>query len=118
MYYFVKIMHFSIGLTSSFVDVHSNLSERLTGRQTNNRAEIYVSKQTKSFILYLCFCYAVLFNSLASWADFLSSANAKELIDWVKVLHLTQHKIVDFGDVLPSQSLRLVLNNAKENLNI
>ena len=31
--------------------------------------------------------------------------------DWVKVLRLIQHKIGHFGDVLPSQSLGLVLKN-------
>jgi len=31
------------------------------------------------------------------------------LIDWVKVLSLTRHKIGHFGDVLPSQSLGAVL---------
>lgn len=39
------------------VDIYSNLSERLKGRQTNNHAEIYVSKHTKSIILYLCSCW-------------------------------------------------------------
>ena len=31
----------------------SNLSERLSGRQTNNHAEIYVSKQEKYFHVYI-----------------------------------------------------------------
>ena len=34
----------------------------------------------------------------------------KKLIDWVKVLHPSRHKIAHFGDVLPNQSLGLVLN--------
>jgi len=33
----------------------------------------------------------------------------RERIDWVKVLHPTWHKIGHFGDVLPSQSLGLVM---------
>jgi len=33
------------------------------------------------------------------------------LVDWVKVLRLTRHKITHSGDVLYSQSLGLVLNN-------
>jgi len=47
-------MHFSEALTFCSVVVHSNLSERLIGRQTNNHAEIYVSKQMKSIVLYFC----------------------------------------------------------------
>jgi len=37
-----------------------------------------------------------------------------QLIDWVKVLHHTRHKIVHFRDVLLSQSLGIVLK--KQNL--
>ena len=33
-----------------------------------------------------------------------------KLIDWAKVLRSTRHKISHFGDVLPSQSLGIVLN--------
>jgi len=35
--------------------------------------------------------------------------NKTTLIDLVKVLHPTQHKIGHFGQVLPSQSLGIVL---------
>ena len=47
-------------------------------------------------------------------AKFLASSESR-LIDRVKVLRATRHKIGHFGDVLPSQSLGLVLKKTKTN---
>jgi len=51
----------------------------------------------------------VLGPSTVRWTSPLVLSTADMHTDWVKVLHLTQHNIGHFKDVLPRQSLGLVL---------
>jgi len=47
----------------------------------------------------------------AAYYYYYSAQTGIRLIDWVQVLRPIRHKVGHFGDVLPSQSLSLVLKN-------